>query len=243
MQSELWSEKRWLNQFEVIGGLLRDEFKKEQTMRINLSYLANAVDHWWEDKPVNKTNEFLILSLEKVILTHLKEEHRNALQNIGTQKFRIAAIFLEYAFSFPDKELARLTHEVFSKIAGIVDIKYPYEEHKELFPKNADQLASDWGKGLGIIRPHSDDLYEDRDINIMSLTVCKDTSRTPTWFWLQKDIVSVLADEELGMLALAEATFFSGTNVEGTSSHHALRRRIVASSHSQQRYKVGLYEK
>jgi hypothetical protein len=69
-------------------------------------------------------------------------------------------------------------HEVLSKMAGIIDIKYPYEEHKELFPKNSNHIASDWGKGYGLIRPHSDDLYEDRDINIMSLTVFSNSYNT-----------------------------------------------------------------
>jgi hypothetical protein len=78
-----------------------------------------------------------------------------------------------------------------------------------------DRVKTDWGRGLGIIRPHSDDLYENQSINAMCLTVCRDTSSTPTWLWMLKDVVAALSDDELGKFAMAEAIFISGANVEG----------------------------
>jgi hypothetical protein len=109
-------------------------------------------------------------------------------------------------------------NEALSEISGIVDVKYSYEEHKELQPDKAqlegsEKLETDWGKGLGEIQPHSDDLYESRDINAMSLTVCKDLSATPTSLWLLKDIIKILNDKELGDLSLSSGNFISGRNV------------------------------
>lgn len=217
MQSELWSESSSKNQFEIVGAVLRDQLNKEQVKRIDLSYLSLNIDQWWNEYSVKKTNVLSSATLQKIILNKMLPEHLDTIQSVGTEKTKVAAVLLEYVFTYIDKELANLVHEVMSKIAGIVDIKYPYEEHKELFPKNNDHVASDWGKGYGLIRPHSDDLYEDRDINIMSLTVFKDTSSTPTWFWPIKEIVKCLSDEELGTFALGEALFLSGANVEGIS--------------------------
>ncbi len=215
MRNELWNDARAMNHHEIIGGILRTEFNKETVERLDMSYLGAKIDSWWAHSHENFNSQIGFYSLQSLILEFIKPSHLETLRNIGQAEKRIAAVLLEYMFSQPDKNLALLVHEVMAQIVGLIDIKYPYEEHKELFPKEQAGGAVDWGKGLGIIRPHSDDLYEDRDINIMSLTVCKDISRTPTWFWLLKDVVSCLTDEELGQLASSEATFFSGTNVEG----------------------------
>ncbi|MES2770269.1 MAG: hypothetical protein V4596_14090 [Bdellovibrionota bacterium] len=215
MENELWSETRAMNNYEIIGGILRREFQKEQIKRLNLSYLSSGIDQWWDEGGSTLKSEVALAKLYTLIIETLKSEDLEIIQSVGCDNKKISAVFMEYIFNIPSKELAQLVHEAMSKIGGIIDIKYPYEEHKELFPKQNDSLASDWGKGLGIIRPHSDDLYEPRDINIMSLTVCKDTSKTPTWFWQIKDVIASITNEELGVLALAEANFYSGTNVEG----------------------------
>lgn len=217
MQSEIWNETRTLNHYEVIGGILSAEFCKETVYRYDLSYLGAKVDRWWIENKSIEQKEIVLSSLHHLLLDNIKDEHLKSIKNVGLSGSGIAAVLLEYMFNQDSKELALFVHEAMAKIAGIVDIKYPYEEHKELFPKEQDGVASDWGKGLGIIRPHSDDLYEERDINLMSITVCKDITRTPTWFWLLKDVVGRLTDEELGYFALSEATYYSGTNVEGRS--------------------------
>ncbi len=216
MQTELWSENQTLSQFEIIGSILREQFSKEQVLRIDLSYLGQKIDQWWsEDLTQKRSSLSQRAALFSLISENIKAEHLKIIRSVGLKELRISAVLLESVFSDATKTLGLLVHEGMSKLAGIIDIKYPYEEHKELFPKDSGGVASDWGKGYGIIRPHSDDLYEDRDINAMSLTVLKDTSSTPTWFWPLKDIVSVLSDEDLGYFALGRASFYSGTNVDG----------------------------
>ncbi len=214
-QAELWSENRVENHYEVLGGMLRDELIQEKTCRIDASYLGHVINQWWQNRSKWGANDIAKSQLRLLILKTLQPDHLSALRSVGSIQTRLAAVFLERTFSLPSKELALLVHEVLSDIVGIIDLKYPYEDHKELFPQNSDTLASDWGRGLGVIRPHSDDLYESRAITIMSLTVYKDTSSTPTWFWFPYDLTSCLTDEELGYLALSHATFLSGANVKG----------------------------
>jgi hypothetical protein len=214
-QNELWNETKTRDHFEILGALIRQDLAKESVRHIDLSYLGNHINRWWIENRNTVITRATHSSLRALILESIKPGHLDCIQAVGSWRARISAVLLEHVFSEPDQGLARIVHETMSEIAGIVDIKYPYEDHKELFPKENDGLASDWGKGLGLIRPHSDDLYEDRAINAMCLTVCKDTSSTPTWFWALKDIIACLTDEELGRFALAEATFLSGKNVEG----------------------------
>lgn len=215
LNAELWDESKTRNHFEILGSIIRDELKKEKIIRLDLTYVGDQINKWWSFRNSKDVSVFTHSALKMLILETLKPEHLETIKGVGYAKTNISAVLMEHAFHIADKDLARLVHETMSEIAGIVDIKYPYEDHKELFPKNNDKVASDWGKGLGIIRPHSDDLYEDRAVNAMALTVCKDTSSTPTWFWMLQDIVACLTDEELGEFALAEAVFLSGTNVEG----------------------------
>lgn len=213
--TELWSENSSRSHYEIIGSLLREALLEEQLRRIDASYLGLAINQWWLERPAGPINEVIRSTLRILILDTLQPNHLECLRTVGTKQSRLAAVFFEKTFSIASKELAGLVHEALSDIAGIVDIKYPYEDHKELSPIQQTDIAVDWGRGMGIIRPHSDDLYEDRAVTIMSLTVCKDTSSTPTWFWRLSDVVACLTDEELGYLALSEATFSSGKNVQG----------------------------
>lgn len=214
-QTEMWSESRMPNHNEVMGSMIRWELEREKVLRLDMSYLGDRINQWWLGRKADEITPATIATLRVLIGDSLKKEHLECLRNVGDAKASISAVLLTHMFSFPSKQLALLVHEAISETVGIADIKYPYEDHKELFPKNSEQLASDWGRGLGVIRPHSDDLYEEQAINAMCLTVCKDTSSTPTWLWMLKDIVACLSDEELGYLAFSEATFLSGTNVEG----------------------------
>lgn len=213
--SELWVEGKFQNSHEILGSIIRDELKKEKVYRIDFSYVGNQINQWWKNRNNEDVCELTHSSLKLVILDALKLEHLECIRNVGSSGNHVSAVLLEHSFNFVNKDLALLVHEVMSEIAGIVDIKYPYEDHKELFPKANGKVATEWGRGLGIIRPHSDDLYEDFAISTMCLTVCKDTSSTPTWFWMLKDIVACLTDEELGEFLLSEAIFISGTNVKG----------------------------
>jgi hypothetical protein len=215
LQVELWNELDNPTCTELLGSFLKREFESEQVRRIDFSYVGGHVNQWWLKSDKTLLNELNHSSLKEIVLKNVRSEDLAVIKNIGRAHKNISAVLLEHVFSFQDKKLAKLVHEVMAEIAGITDIKYPYEDHKELFPKASDKLSADWGKGLGIIRPHSDDLYEGREINAMCLTVCKDISSTPTWFWMIKDLAACLTDEELGILAVSEATYFSGANVEG----------------------------
>lgn len=212
-REELWCESRVNEPFDLIGAMLRDELFRDTTKRLDLSYVGRAVDAWWRRRCKHEASQFS--EIYQLIESELKAEDLRLIRSVGNKEDRIAALFMDYVFGIPDRQLGLLVHEALARLAGIVDIPYPYEEHKELSPKNVGSEASDWGRGLGIIRPHSDDLYEDREVNTMSLTVCRDVSRTPTWFWLLKDVVNCLSDEELGKLSLAEAKYASGRNVNG----------------------------
>lgn len=214
-ESELWDELAPKNHFEILGSMIRSELKRETVKRLDLSYIGKIINEWWVTRDQNACESSLYLQLKVLIIENSNTNDLKSIKGVGSIESHTAAVLLDHVFHIPDKTLAKFVHEAIAEIAGIVDIKYPYEDHKELFPKNDDKITSDWGRGLGIIRPHSDDLYEDLPINAMCLTVCKDITRTPTWFWLLFDVVACLTDSELGQFALADAYFLSGKNVNG----------------------------
>ncbi|MEN9723664.1 MAG: hypothetical protein RJB38_1650 [Pseudomonadota bacterium] len=211
----VWSEAQPINCFEILGTLVRQELHNERVERLDLSYLTAAIDELWLSQREMASRDSFRNALRSRLMEKIQPWHLELIRKVGTKEVSVAALFLERVFSLPEKELAESVQEVVSDLAGITDIHYPYEDHKELFPKQSDAIASDWGRGMGVIRPHSDDLYEFRDINAMCLTVCRDLSSTPTWFWLLKDLVACLTDEELGLLCVSEAKYLSGRNVEG----------------------------
>ncbi len=213
---ELWAEDQPVNHWDVLGSLIRAELAQERVVRVDFSYLGSLVDEWWRLRDPELPPGRLQARLRRIILEAIKPAELELLQNLGRKSHRVAALLVERAFSIPDKTLATMVHEVFAELAGITDISYPYEDHKELFPvEGSGESVTDWGRGHGGIRPHSDDLYEDRAVNAMCLTVCRDTSSTPTWFWRVADVVGCLSNEELGLLAVSEAIYVSGRNVKG----------------------------
>ncbi|WP_143531333.1 hypothetical protein [Rodentibacter rarus] len=111
--------------------------------------------------------------------------------------------------------MSLLVHESLSDIFNLMDIKYPYEDHKALFLKKSAHEISEWGNGSGDISLHSDDLYEDISSDYLSLTTCRDLSNTPTSYLQSKDILDLLTDNELDILLNIEANFISGKNVNG----------------------------
>lgn len=211
---ELWSENREVSHLEIIGSLIRKELQKHTLIRKNMSYLGLIIEDWWAQLSNKDSSIRNINQLRQIIENNLLPEELLAIQSIGLESSAIVGILFENLFNTEDRDLALLVHEAMTRIAGVLDIKYPYEDHKVLFPKQDQGIVTDWGKGYGIIRPHSDDIYEGRDISGICLTVCKDITATPTWFWFQKDIVREITDEDLGYLAMAKATYISGTNVE-----------------------------
>lgn len=215
---ELWIDSRFRSSNEIVGSMVRREVEKAKITKLDLSYLSAYIEDWWR-LPEAKDESYPGLQknylLKKIIIENLDPAHLETIKTLGLNDVGHVGVLLENVFSIPDKNLASLIHKIFTEILGLTDIKYPYEKHSELYPILDKPNTADWGKGLGIIRPHSDDLYEPRDINTMALTVVKDTSATPTWLWLQSDVLSCLTDHELGLLATSEAIFRSGANVEG----------------------------
>ena len=94
-------------------------------------------------------------------------------------------------------------------------IKYPYEDHKKLYVKPEGINSREWGNGKGDITPHCDDLYEKTDASLLSLTVAKDETRTPTTFYQTKHVIKDLSDAEIEKLSTMRADFISGKNVRG----------------------------
>jgi hypothetical protein len=202
---------------QALGALVRNELNKEHIVQLDLTYVGAQVDEWWMRTSIS--GDVLAASMpskiRSLIINTLQPAHLQIIRSVGSDSEHVSAVVIRHVFSIADRNLGLYVHEAISEIACIADIKYPYEDHKELYPKTSDTVTAEWGKGTGIIRPHSDDLYEMQTINAMCLTVCRDTTCTPTQLWLLKDIVNILSDDELGTLALARARFRSGTNVEG----------------------------
>jgi hypothetical protein len=109
--------------------------------------------------------------------------------------------------------LARIVHETISDLFGLNDIKYPYEDHKNIYLKPGGENYRDWGNGFGEITPHSDDLYEDLNTDFLSLTVCRDNTNTPTEIYFPKDVLFNFDDEEIARLFDLKVKFISGKNV------------------------------
>jgi len=114
-----------------------------------------------------------------------------------------------------DNHLALIVHEALSDLFHLNDIKYPYEDHKELYVKPEGINYKSWGNGGGEILPHCDDLYEKTDAALLSLTVAKDETKTSTTFYQTKHIIKDLTDKEIEKLSRMKADFISGKNVIG----------------------------
>ena len=140
-------------------------------------------------------------------------------------------------FTIENKELASIVHESLSNLFGLQDIKYPYEDHKMLYIKPEGLNYKEWGNGKGEITPHSDDLYEKIDTDLLALTVAIDKTKTPTQFFQAKDILSIINDQELQTLQQIEADFISGKNVSGLKTK---TRKIVDYNSDDEETKIAL---
>jgi hypothetical protein len=194
---ELWSENRDVSHLEIIGSLLRKELQKHRVVRKDMSYLGLMIEDWWAQLSNKDCSNRNINQLRQFIEKNLLPQELVVIRSIGLETSGVVGVLYENLFNTEDRNLAFLVHEAMTHIAGVLDIQYPYEDHKEIFPKQDQGIVTDWDKGYGIIRPHSDGIYEGRDISGICLTVCKDISATPTWFWFQKDIVKELTDDDL----------------------------------------------
>lgn len=192
---------------------LRNEMAKEKMLKLDFSYMQSLIDHWWDHE--NQAESIFILKTRLIYLlvNHLKSDDLNAFKNLGTAKHYIAAVCIQNIFLQDSPKLSLVVHEAFSELFHITDIQYEYEEHKTLFLKQAAIDYKDWGSGYGEITPHSDDLYENLNIDYLSLTICRDRTKTPTRCFFPRDILRNFTDQELFRLRDLKAKFTSGKNV------------------------------
>lgn len=192
----------------------KQQIAKEQTIHLDFSYLTGTIESWWE-----KSNPLDIHTLKNQLIglfqSYLRTEDSYYFDKVGLASSGVAAVCIKNAFSQDSPKLALTVHEALADLFHLTDIKYEYEEHKALYLKPAAEKHREWGNGHGDITPHSDDLYEHLNVDYLALTVCRDTTKTPTAYYFPSDVLSHLTDEDIQTLLTMKAAFISGKNVEG----------------------------
>lgn len=192
----------------------KQQIAKEQTIHLDFSYLTGTIESWWE-----KSNPLDIHTLKNQLISlfqsYLRAEDSYYFDKVGLASSGVAAVCIKNAFSQDSPKLALTVHEALADLFHLTDIKYEYEEHKALYLKPAAEKHREWGNGHGDITPHSDDLYEHLNVDYLALTVCRDTTKTPTAYYFPSDVLSHLTDEDIQTLLTMKAAFISGKNVEG----------------------------
>ncbi len=185
--------------------------QQEKLVTLDFNYLSKDIENWWKSLSPAKSLRLAKFELANLILQKADPKDIFYFDQLGTN--HVAAITITNLFTIDCHRLARLTHEALSELFGLNDIKYPYEEHKNIYLKPGGENYRDWGNGLGEITPHADDLYEDLDTDFLSLTVCRDTTNTPTELFFPKDIFQEFTDEEIERLLNLKVKFISGKNI------------------------------
>lgn len=164
----------------------------------------------------NNTQDTFALKTQliNIFLTYLHTEDIFHFDKVGMTNGG-AAVCIKNVFSLDSPKLAITVHEALADLFHLTDIKYEYEEHKALFLKPSAEKYREWGNGHGDITPHSDDLYENLNVDYLALTVCRDITKTPTSYYFPSDLLCELNDEEIGELLTMQAVFISGKNVSG----------------------------
>ncbi len=191
---------------------IREEAEKEKVVTLDCAYMKPFIEEWWAKSKHNisiETKE----QLKNLLLEKFKNEEPFKLNKVGVKEHYISVIFMLGLFSKDDPDLAYLVHEALSDLAQIKDIKYPYEEHKKIFIQPEGFEINDWGKGAGAISPHCDDLYEETDTDLLSLTTCRDKLKVSTLLFMANQIFKNLTDSEIDRLTKMMPLFSSGKNV------------------------------
>lgn len=192
---------------------IREEAEKEKVIALDCTYMQPFIEEWWN----KSTRDFKSIAakeqLKNLLLEKFKNEEQFKLSRVGVKEHYISVIFMLGLFSNDDPGLAYLVHETLSDLAQINDIKYPYEDHKKIFIKPEGFQTSDWGNGSGAISPHGDDLYEDIDTDLLSLTTCRDKLKVSTLLFMADKIFKNLSDSEMDRLTKMIPLFSSGKNV------------------------------
>jgi hypothetical protein len=189
----------------------KNSINNEKVINLNFNYLSNLIENWWATTTDATPLHLAKFQLIALLLDHCKKKDLYYFDKLGTNY--ISAVCITQIFNKDCPKLALVVHEAFSELFALKDIKYPYEEHKKLYLKPSGEHYKNWGNGYGEITPHSDDLYEDLDSDFLSLTVCRDTTNTPTIFYFPKDILRDFTDSELLRLFDMKMKFISGKNV------------------------------
>lgn len=191
----------------------RDKISKEKTIILDFGYLTGVIDSWWK-KNNDQSTHILKSQLINIFLTYLRAEDISHFDTVGLENGS-AAVCIKNIFTLDSPKLALTVHEALSDLFHLTDIKYEYEEHKALFLKPSAEQYREWGNGHGDITPHSDDLYENLNVDYLALTVCRDITKTPTAYYFPSDLLCELNDEEIRELMTMKAVFVSGKNVNG----------------------------
>lgn len=191
----------------------REKISQEKTIVLDFSYLAGVIESWWKKNKLQETH-ILKTQLVNLFLTYLRTEDTFYFDKVGLAN-GCAAVCIKNIFSLDSPKLALTVHEALADLFHLTDIKYDYEEHKVLYLKPSAEKYREWGNGHGDITPHSDDLYENLNVDYLALTVCRDVTKTPTAYYFPSDLLCDLSDEEVHELLTMQAMFISGKNVSG----------------------------
>jgi len=189
----------------------RNEISKEKTTTLDFSYLSGVIESWWK-KNNDKDPHSLKTQLANLLFTYLNTEDISHFDKVGLANEH-AAICIKNTFKTDSPKLALIVHEALADLFHLTDIKYEYEEHKAIYLKPSAERYREWGNGYGDITPHSDDLYENLNVDYLALTVCRDITKTPTDYYFPADLFFDLSDQDLGELLTMQAEFISGKNV------------------------------
>ncbi|MCW8274749.1 hypothetical protein IMF27_02700 [Pseudomonas sp. PCH199] len=191
----------------------RETISKEKIVILDFTYLAGTIESWWKKNNLQDTH-ILKIQLINIFLNYLRAEDIFHFDKVGLSDGG-AAVCIKNIFSIDSPKLALTVHEALADLFHLTDIEYKYEEHKALYLKPSAEKHREWGNGFGYITPHSDDLYENLNVDYLALTVCRDITKTPTAYYFPKDLLCELSDEEIAELLSMQATFISGKNVNG----------------------------
>jgi hypothetical protein len=193
----------------------RKEISRETTITLDFGYLTGVIEAWWTKNSANSIHT-LKLQLINLFTTYLRTEDSLYFDRLGQSGEGAAAVCIKNIFTLDSPRLALTVHEALADMFHLTDIKYDYEEHKALYLKPSAENYREWGNGYGDITPHSDDLYENLNVDYLALTVCRDTTDTPTAYYFPADLLCDLNDQDIQTLLGMQATFISGKNVSGS---------------------------
>lgn len=185
--------------------------EQEKLITLDFKYLSKDIEKWWKD--LDPAISLQLAKFELLGLILKKGHFKDILYFDQLGINNVAAVTISNIFTLDCHRLARIIHETLSELFGLNDIKYPYEEHKNLYLKPGGESYRDWGNGFGEITPHADDLYEDLNTDYLSLTVCRDVTNTPTELIFPKEIFREFTNDEISRLFDLKVKFISGKNV------------------------------